>query len=202
MPLHHTLVRVDDVLRQQLQPSPPYEPSVPPRCASLGTLTLSLNLTVSRCVVRSGILRSAAEPVASRDRFLGASNTGGEQQSVATAQALRGWARPPCRHFKIQSCDRAATFLPPALTVRGVWVVRVPPQAVASTVATGPPTHPAATAAAAAAHPTVSSRRRRASSSSDTLPSAPRTGDRLDDGSHLLFSSWTRTRVNEDEETT
>jgi hypothetical protein len=28
----------------------------------------------------------------------------GEQQSVATPQAARGWARPPCRHFKIQSC--------------------------------------------------------------------------------------------------
>jgi hypothetical protein len=29
---------------------------------------------------------------------------GGEQQSVATPQAARGWARPPCRHFKNQSC--------------------------------------------------------------------------------------------------
>jgi hypothetical protein len=28
----------------------------------------------------------------------------GEKQSVATSQAARGWARPPCRHFKIQSC--------------------------------------------------------------------------------------------------
>ena len=27
-----------------------------------------------------------------------------EQQSVATPQATRGWARPPCRHFKIQYC--------------------------------------------------------------------------------------------------
>jgi hypothetical protein len=30
--------------------------------------------------------------------------TGEEQRSVATPQAARGWARPPCRHFKIQSC--------------------------------------------------------------------------------------------------
>jgi hypothetical protein len=27
-----------------------------------------------------------------------------KQQSVATPQAARGWAYPPCRHFKIQSC--------------------------------------------------------------------------------------------------
>jgi hypothetical protein len=26
------------------------------------------------------------------------------QQSVATPHAARGWARPPCRHFKTQSC--------------------------------------------------------------------------------------------------
>jgi hypothetical protein len=31
-------------------------------------------------------------------------SAGGEQRSVATPQAARGWARPPCRHFKIQSC--------------------------------------------------------------------------------------------------
>jgi WD40 repeat protein len=29
---------------------------------------------------------------------------GGEQQSVASPQVARGWARSPCRHFKIQSC--------------------------------------------------------------------------------------------------
>jgi hypothetical protein len=29
---------------------------------------------------------------------------GGEQQSVATPQAARGWAHPPCSHSKIQSC--------------------------------------------------------------------------------------------------
>ena len=28
----------------------------------------------------------------------------GEQQSVDTPQAARGWTRPPCRQFKIQSC--------------------------------------------------------------------------------------------------
>jgi hypothetical protein len=28
----------------------------------------------------------------------------GEQQSMATPQAARGQARPPCSHFKIQSC--------------------------------------------------------------------------------------------------
>jgi hypothetical protein len=31
------------------------------------------------------------------------SSAGGEQQSDATLQAARGWARPPCRHFKNQS---------------------------------------------------------------------------------------------------
>jgi hypothetical protein len=36
---------------------------------------------------------------------------GGEQQSVATAQAARGWARPPFRHFKIQSfCCLGSAF--------------------------------------------------------------------------------------------
>jgi hypothetical protein len=30
----------------------------------------------------------------------------GEQPSVATPRAARGWTHPPCRHFKIQSCDR------------------------------------------------------------------------------------------------
>jgi hypothetical protein len=36
---------------------------------------------------------------------------GGEQKSVATAQAARGLARPPCRHFKIQSffCPASAS---------------------------------------------------------------------------------------------
>jgi hypothetical protein len=34
------------------------------------------------------------------------SSAGGEPQSVATPQAARGWARPPCRHFKLQSCAR------------------------------------------------------------------------------------------------
>jgi hypothetical protein len=29
---------------------------------------------------------------------------GEQQQSVTTLQAARGWARPPCRHFKTQSC--------------------------------------------------------------------------------------------------
>ena len=29
---------------------------------------------------------------------------GFQQQSVATQQAARGWVRPPCRHFKNQSC--------------------------------------------------------------------------------------------------
>jgi hypothetical protein len=28
----------------------------------------------------------------------------GERQSVAAPQAARGWAHPPCRHFKTQSC--------------------------------------------------------------------------------------------------
>jgi hypothetical protein len=32
------------------------------------------------------------------------SSAGGEQQSVASLQAARGWSHPPCRHFKIQSC--------------------------------------------------------------------------------------------------
>jgi hypothetical protein len=36
--------------------------------------------------------------------FSVASSAGGEQQSVATPQSARGWTRPPCRHFNIQSC--------------------------------------------------------------------------------------------------
>jgi hypothetical protein len=35
----------------------------------------------------------------------------GEQQSVATAQAARGNARPPCRHLKIQSVAAALGLL-------------------------------------------------------------------------------------------
>jgi hypothetical protein len=33
-----------------------------------------------------------------------------EQQSVATRQTKRGWAPPPCRHFKNQSCCCLALF--------------------------------------------------------------------------------------------
>jgi hypothetical protein len=33
-----------------------------------------------------------------------ASRAGGEKQSVATPQAARGWAGPPCRRFKSPSC--------------------------------------------------------------------------------------------------
>ena len=33
-----------------------------------------------------------------------ASSASGEQQSVGTPQTARGWVRPPCEHFKIQSC--------------------------------------------------------------------------------------------------
>jgi monoamine oxidase len=36
--------------------------------------------------------------------FSVSSSAGGEQQSVATPHAARGWVRPPYRHFKIQSC--------------------------------------------------------------------------------------------------
>jgi glutamate synthase domain-containing protein 1 len=32
------------------------------------------------------------------------SSTSGEQETVATPHAARGWAHPPCRHFKNQSC--------------------------------------------------------------------------------------------------
>jgi hypothetical protein len=39
-------------------------------------------------------------------RFVVSSGAGGEQQSGATPQAARGQARPPCRHFKTQSCAR------------------------------------------------------------------------------------------------
>jgi hypothetical protein len=37
-------------------------------------------------------------------RVAASSSAGGEQQSVATAQAARGWTHPPCGHFKNQSC--------------------------------------------------------------------------------------------------
>jgi hypothetical protein len=47
---------------------------------------------------------------------------GGERQSVATPQAARGRARPPCRYFKIQSCVRAGSdfsrWKPYSLTCR------------------------------------------------------------------------------------
>jgi hypothetical protein len=38
------------------------------------------------------------------------SSAGGEQQSVTTAQSARRWARPPYRHFKIQSCCCVGSF--------------------------------------------------------------------------------------------
>ena len=51
--------------------------------------------------VRHGVrLLPAANP--QKTKTLSA---GGEQQSVATPQAARGWARPASRHFKIQSCN-------------------------------------------------------------------------------------------------
>jgi hypothetical protein len=44
------------------------------------------------------------------------SSAGGEQQSDATLQAARGWARPPCRHFKNQSlCCLGSAFEEAAL---------------------------------------------------------------------------------------
>jgi hypothetical protein len=42
--------------------------------------------------------------VITRPSWVSVSSAGGEQHSVATPQAARGWARPPCRHFNIQSC--------------------------------------------------------------------------------------------------
>jgi hypothetical protein len=42
-------------------------------------------------------------------------SAGGEQQSVATAQAAREWSHPPCRRFKTQSCFCLALFLKWAL---------------------------------------------------------------------------------------
>jgi hypothetical protein len=43
---------------------------------------------------------------------------GGEQQSVATAQATREWARLPCRHFKNQSCFFPGSALEVAFQTR------------------------------------------------------------------------------------
>jgi hypothetical protein len=55
---------------------------------------------------------------------------------VATPQAARGWARPPCRHFKIQSCSAlsllssqieahtppcASTCVTHSLPLAGLW---------------------------------------------------------------------------------
>jgi hypothetical protein len=52
------------------------------------------------------LLSQASLPMPHKVRVRVSSNGGGEQQSVATPQAARGWALPPYRHFKIQSCCR------------------------------------------------------------------------------------------------
>ena len=58
---------------------------------------------VERVVVRRP--RNPLDPamcVQVANRF--SSSAGGEQRSVATPQAARGRARPPCRHINIKSC--------------------------------------------------------------------------------------------------
>ena len=51
-----------------------------------------------------GLGQHAAENPAPPTRVSVSSSVGGEQRSVATPQAARGWARPPCRHNMIHSC--------------------------------------------------------------------------------------------------
>ena len=89
----------------------------------LGTRTslrssCSRSLTTATRVVTSakltGLATNMALPCAGLDAVnalqISASSTapGGvpNQWSVATPQAASGWARPPCRLFKIQSCER------------------------------------------------------------------------------------------------
>jgi hypothetical protein len=47
---------------------------------------------------------NATRPDVALSGVSGFSSAGGEQQSVATAHAARGWAHPPCKHFKHPSC--------------------------------------------------------------------------------------------------
>ena len=49
-------------------------------------------------------LRARWVPLIFSKPYSVSSSAGGEQQSVATPQAARGWSRPSCRPFKIQSC--------------------------------------------------------------------------------------------------
>jgi hypothetical protein len=58
-------------------------------------------LSLPLCVCLGSAFEVAAFQTKSSD-----SSAGGEHQSVATPQTARGWARPPCRHFKIRSCER------------------------------------------------------------------------------------------------
>jgi hypothetical protein len=49
----------------------------------------------------------AREARLARNPGVGFQQLPGEQQRVATPQVARGWARPPCRHFKTQSLAAA-----------------------------------------------------------------------------------------------
>jgi hypothetical protein len=56
-------------------------------------------------LVRDGLISKTLLP----DR-VSVFSVSGEQQSVATPQAARGWAHQPCTHLKIQSCCRLGLF--------------------------------------------------------------------------------------------
>ena len=56
---------------------------------------------------RLGLVRDGLYPRPDRVSVFSVS---GEQQSVATPQAARGWAHQPCTHLKIQSCCRLGLF--------------------------------------------------------------------------------------------
>jgi hypothetical protein len=87
------------------------------RAAGDGFDKVQALLAQRRKVVRrlSTLLSSSSERVG---RVTGFGFQGGEQ-SVATPQAVRGWARPLCRHFKIQSCCCLGGFPNPRLPYFG-----------------------------------------------------------------------------------
>jgi hypothetical protein len=62
-----------------------------------------------RCVPPGHAACHHTAPEQVRTRWVSvAGSSGGGQQTVATAEAVREWARPPCRHFKNLSCFASA----------------------------------------------------------------------------------------------
>jgi hypothetical protein len=94
---------------------------------SIGAIAGShcVSLAGAECIAFAGSERGARVSVSSLRRW--------RAESVATPQAAKGWAHPPCRHFKIQSClslpspFAMAAFQTLARTLRGhaatVWIV-------------------------------------------------------------------------------